>query len=325
MKKLSLLFGLLIGIFTASCSDNDDNQPKFTTENLKIEISGLKNINDNGVYEGWLITPEGPISTGKFSVNDDGEPSQEIFLVGTNTVNNATKFTLTIEPIEDKNIEPSTTKILTGDFSNKAAILSTAGNITSENDFSDITGEFILATPSTSDKSDESKGVWFLNNSVKPPTTSLKLPKLKAGWIYEGWVIIEEEAISTGKFSKLNEADYKNEYKGPEKLPPFPGEDFVKGVLKRIKKKSREKLKEGKELTRKDSIIIDFSKDKFAFSKVMVTLEPIAEKDDYENPSLYYKIFESDPLNSSTKTGTVLKMKDVLEDFPTGKVSIESK
>ncbi len=320
MRKLSLLFGVLIGIFMASCSNDDYDKPKFTTENMKLEISGLKNIGDTGVYEGWLITPEGPVSTGRFSVDDDGKLSQEIFLVGTNTVNNATKFVLTIEPGEDENREPSATKILSGDFSNKTADLSTEANI-SENDFSDITGKFILSTPSTSnDTSDESKGVWFVDNS----NASLKLPELKDGWIYEGWVIIQDEAVSTGKFPKVNDADYRNKYQGPDKLPPFPGEDFVKGVLKQIKKESRKKLEEGKELTRQDSIIIDFSKDEFAFSKVMVTLEPTAGKDDYENPSLYYKIFESNPLNSSTKTGTVLEMENVLEDFPAGKASIES-
>jgi hypothetical protein len=58
-------------------------------------------------------------------------------------------------------------------------------------------------------------------------TPALNLPPLPAGWIYEGWAIVNGTPLSTGKFAEINQADQAASYSGPIAGPPFPGEDFL--------------------------------------------------------------------------------------------------
>ena len=64
IKKMFLaLFAL--GIFTTSCSNDDDNAP--ANANLTIDLNGLEALGSDYVYEGWIIVNGVPVSTGTFS------------------------------------------------------------------------------------------------------------------------------------------------------------------------------------------------------------------------------------------------------------------
>ena len=72
---------------------------------------------------------------------------------------------------------------------------------------------------------DES-GVWF-GVPGAPPTPDFTLPTLPAGWIYEGWVVVDGVGpLSTGTFSEFDMVDNFDGYSGQFAGPPLPGEDF---------------------------------------------------------------------------------------------------
>ena len=73
----------------------------------------------------------------------------------------------------------------------------------------------------------ESSGIWFLNNSGSTPVAGLSLPTLPAGWKYEGWAVKNGTPISTGVFTNPSAADASSIYSGTTAGPAFPGEDFL--------------------------------------------------------------------------------------------------
>lgn len=84
-----------------------------------------------------------------------------------------------------------------------------------------------MATPTdgTGTPENERSGVWW--TSI-PRAQSLLLPQLSEGWIYEGWQVIDEIAVTTGTLvSQFGNPDSAVPYSGPQSGPPFPGEDFL--------------------------------------------------------------------------------------------------
>ena len=91
--KVTFLFALLF--IYVSCDDNDDDM---ITSDLNLNINGLENLGDDYVYEGWIIVGGKAITTGTFSVNDNGALSKTSFSVSDDELMGATTFVLTIEP-----------------------------------------------------------------------------------------------------------------------------------------------------------------------------------------------------------------------------------
>lgn len=215
-----------------ACDDDDDN-----TGNLVLDLSGLTNLGDDYVYEGWIIVDGSPVSTGVFTVNDEGVLSANTFEVDGDMLNAATTFVLSIEPSDDSDPDPSATKILGGDFSGTSATATIMHAAALGTGFSDVTGGYILATPTTTDDGDELSGVWFLDNSSGSAAIGLTdLPDLSSlsGWTYEGWAVIGGTPISTGTFDMASGADdnaTSSPYKGDDgDGPAFPGEDFIQNA-----------------------------------------------------------------------------------------------
>ena len=287
MKRAFLSLLAIVAISFTSCSDDNDEP---TTSNLTLNINGLENLGANEQYEGWIIVNGSPVSTGTFSVNDAGALSKTSFTVDASNLAAAEKFVLSIEPIPDTDAAPSAIKILAGDFSGNSAAVNT-GIIA---DFSAITGKYILTTPSTAITTDNNKGVWFLDPTSGTP--SLTLPTLPTGWRYEGWAIIDGKPVSSGRFSSATGADEDNNpYSGPDKdkLPGFPGEDFIMGTAN------------GVDLAAATHI-----------AKVVVSIEP--EPDNSPNPFLLKPLVGAD-LDESSATAPTLH--DLSGTLPTGTVT----
>ena len=219
MKKL-ILSVFAVSLLMTSCNSDDDSVSE--TPQLKLNLTGLENLGANYRYEGWLIVNGNPVSTGVFTVNDNGVLSKTSFDVNATTLANATKFVLSIEPTVDPSPAPSDTKYLVGDFSGNTATLS-AGIV---GDFSTATGKYFLGTPTNGNANPES-GIWFLDDTSGSAVAGLNLPTLDAGWKYEGWVVTNGVVLSTGRFSAVNAADEAAPYSGAMMAPPFPGEDFL--------------------------------------------------------------------------------------------------
>ncbi|QTN38866.1 anti-sigma factor [Cryomorphaceae bacterium] len=225
MKTASLLLlGVSLFAFTACSEDDDDSSSN--QGNLELNLSQLAQVEADEVYEGWIIVDGAPVSTGTFTVDDAGVLSRTRFTVDEADLAAATDFVLSIEPKQDNDPAPSDIKILGGAFNGDEAMVSAAHPAALNADLSNAMGTYLLATPTTSDMTDELSGVWFLDGSNG--SAGLDLPALPANWIYEGWAVINGTPVSTGRFSDPSVADLDAPFSGTDAgSPPFPGEDFV--------------------------------------------------------------------------------------------------
>lgn len=236
--KITVKFALLaLTIFAASCSESND----ITEQTITQSFQNLPELGDNYVYEGWLIVGNDKISTGRFSSSEASNFSSNALDII--AVENATTYVLTIEPTTETGadlLSPSGWIFSKGNFTNNTATPSTEGALFAGTDnLETATGNFFLKAPSVGTIGSDANGIWFID--ALPPTTGgfTSLPALTDGWIYEGWVVVPNAngtptPISTGRFSDANMADESffgaannNEFKGPNGVPPFPGEDFI--------------------------------------------------------------------------------------------------
>lgn len=228
MIKRSIATALIaFSLVFSSCSDNDDD---VKSTGLTLDISGLEDLGNDYVYEGWIIVNGAPITTGVFSVDADNGLSETVFNLDSALLASATEFVLTIEPRGETGVEaatPSKTKYLQGTFSGTSATLST-GIIA---DFSAVWGKYILATPSDDNADNDFNGIWWLTQPG--PEAGLGLPTLAEGWVYEGWVVTENGPITTGTFTDVAMADKDGAgpTAGSNGTPPFPGQDFINPAI----------------------------------------------------------------------------------------------
>lgn len=227
MTKYFQILALVSSLFLASCSDDDD-EPKF--QDLTLNINGLENLGSDYVYEGWLIVDGAPITTGRFSVNDEGELSQQNFSIDFDNLQMATTFVLTIEPVVGDVPAPSAVHILAGDFVGENSQLTISHGAALGNNFTNSSGNYILATPTNGANNNENSGIWFLDLSSGAPAVGLNLPTLPDGWKYEGWAVIDGRPVTTGTFTMVDSADDFDGFSGDMSGPPFPGEDFLQSA-----------------------------------------------------------------------------------------------
>jgi len=196
---------------------------------VDLDFTGLEPLGDGFVYEGWLIVDGAPVSTGRFTIaENDGERTYTAESTASQSdLDNATDFVLSIEPAVGDDPAPADAKPLGGAIVNGVAQLSHAHPAALGDDFSSAAGQFIIATPTTTQTEDDYSGVWFIEVTDDGPIAGLDLPELPAGWVYEGWAIIDGTPVSTGRFTDVNAPDDFNGFSGTEPNPPFPGEDFI--------------------------------------------------------------------------------------------------
>ncbi len=196
------------------------------SSNLDLDLSGLEPLGAGYVYEGWVIIDGAPVSTGRFNIEADG--SQTLLSSSlADDVSAATAVVITIEPLVDPDPGPAEAKPLAGNVVNGVAELSVAHPAALGNDFSEAGGQFLVATPTTESLDDEYSGVWFLEVTDSGPVAGLDLPTLPAGWVYEGWAVIDGQPVSTGRFVDPGAADDFSGFSGPLPGPNYPGEDFI--------------------------------------------------------------------------------------------------
>lgn len=92
-----------------------------------------------------------------------------------------------------------------------------------------IAGQFMLATPTDGDATlNEISGLWF--GTVASSQSSLRLPSLPAGWVYEGWAIADNRPLTTGRFVNAGWADQAAPFSATSAGPNIPGEDFLRNA-----------------------------------------------------------------------------------------------
>jgi hypothetical protein len=218
MHPIRLTFALTLSL-AAACGSDDDNAE------LTLSFANLPPLGDAAVYEGWLITPGGPLSTGRFAADE----TALTFELDRTIADEATAFVLTIEPATGDDPAPAATHLMAGPVSGGTAELALDDPAAIGSDFSTAAGDFVLATPSTADDtSDNNQGIWWLVPGATP-LASLDLPQLPDGWVYEGWVVSGDGPTSTGRFADQAavDSDGAGSTAGDDDAPPFPGQDFI--------------------------------------------------------------------------------------------------
>jgi hypothetical protein len=202
---------------------------------LSWTFSGLPALGADYVYEGWIMVDGAPVSTGRFTVDDEGVPSSDGYDLADGE-DAATAFILSIEPASGDDPAPSATKLLGGDVSDGSGTLDIGHAAALGDGLSSASASYILNTPTTaSDDTDFSNGIWWLDPGAGPGP-SATLPTLPAGWVYEGWVVTGDGPITTGTFSDaaMADSDEGGPTAGPDGAPPFPGQDFIDPAINLI-------------------------------------------------------------------------------------------
>jgi hypothetical protein len=206
---------------------------------------------------------------------------------------------LTIEPAGDADGVPTFPGFLGGRRENGLAVLGPVHRYAlSDSSFGAAGGAALLATPSTSSTTDETKGVWF--GETGGAASSLALPALRdtagaAGWIYEGWVQASGMApVSLGRFLDPAAADDDGPLFGGDRPGyPFPGSDYPYGAVP------------GPDL---------------APSTAFVTIEPAGDQDG-PGPFQPLTVLRGE-IPSSWPVGSPLTLSGTAADFPQGVVDL---
>ena len=305
MIRKFLLIGLISGLIFTGCNKDENNgvTPMTGSHTLILNFQGLEMLQNGFHYEGWAIINGQPVSTGKFNVGAGGNL---VDLNGNSIANNsfsvtddlssATAVVISIEPNNDPDPAPANTHILSGNVTSSSAMLSVSGAASFGNDFSTVMGTYILATPTNGSNTNENSGIWFLDLSSGSPALGLTLPTLPAGWMYEGWAVINGMPVTTGKFTDPAAADNSAPFSGAQAGPPFPGEDFLQSAPAGL----------------------TFPTD-LSGGKGVITIEP--SPDDSPNPFTLKPLVGDIPANATDHTDYIMTNNSAA--FPTGSATIQ--
>ena len=261
MKKF-LIIATFISILGTGCDDTNKNllSSEKQISGIDINIKGMNALGDSAWYEGWLTWLEKSaageikktLSVGLLDMNTAGELvlSKKI---NTGYLQGGLTLLITIEEdtVHGFQVTPTDTLEGPGEYHIIATTITANYSIFSVGDpillnfnFYDVDGIYILDTPTALGQNPES-GLWFVNqdttiedildtagtvvgkDTIISLLPGLNLPDLPTNWTYEGWVIMDSDTLSTGKFTSAVGADQSSIYssdQGPGYA--YPGEDF---------------------------------------------------------------------------------------------------
>ena len=218
----------VVGFVAFGGGDDDDaasTEPAQTVQRsdefpLDFSVNNLEPLSE-GIYEGWIVRGDDKFTFGTFNTTESGAIDGNLSLDGVEP-QDGDMVVVTIEPVPDDDPEPSGVIILAGALENGSAELAFPIDV---NEFG---GQYILATPTNGDGTNETSGIWFVDPSDL--SASLNIPDAPDGWVYEGWVVHQGQPITSGKFTSAEGFDLFDGFSGPEDGPPFPGEDYLENL-----------------------------------------------------------------------------------------------
>ncbi len=232
------LLALFFAPLLTGCGDDKEITGLEGSSLVSLSFTGLAPLGGGLNYQAWIVagTPTEPwgLPVVIFNVDESGQmvdPVADTVLTG--------PFQAKLDPpdihsvgvsleVSDTLLSYSSfTFILAGDLAQGSASLTPGHWLALDDPMSDISGRYILATPTDEDPENELGGVWFMDTGSTPAGPGLTLPAAPEGWTYEGWVALGEEILSTGKFVGPTGPDSAATYSGPVTGPAFPGEDFL--------------------------------------------------------------------------------------------------
>lgn len=235
MKKLSLfLLPLLTLLLLYGCEKKSKIlAPQDQISRVDISLSNFLNVGDTADYALWAVygpaTDEQTDSIGRFTVNDQGVPSQTQFDTPLGTLQQAVNLVISIEHADSTIDSASVYRILAAKLRANNAIFSLGTEYLFNFEFSMATAQYqVFAEPGT----DSIKGIWFMTGFTDTTQEAgFDLPDAPARWRYEAFVGVNNRSFSTGYFIKSNGPDQSNIYGSTDSTKkmltfPFPGENI---------------------------------------------------------------------------------------------------
>lgn len=199
---------------------------------VSLELSKLSSL-EEGHYGLWGAKGEDAFLLGEFNINMDGNlvtlEGESLGAIPSSM--DLKEFEFIFVTLEGETADPETYGIilLSGEIILREEGYSAV--LTYLTDFTTVSGNYILGTPTDDSLSNEKSGIWFIKISDEGEVLpGLKLPSLSADWVYEGWVEHDGVMLSTGRFSDTSNPDeYIYSEESTEDYPGknFPGEDFL--------------------------------------------------------------------------------------------------
>jgi len=280
---------------------------------ITLSVNGLEPITGGLNYHAWLVHGSDGNTFGfplaVFNINEDGQmvdPVADTLLTGPYQADvdasDAQGIAISLE-VSNQLLEISSfTFILSGEFIQGTADMTGDDFFALNRDFSNAAGKFILATPTDDVPDNELNGIWFMDPTADPVEAGLQLPPAPNGWIYEGWVDADGQAVSTGRFVLSIEPDSTAFYSSlvaPDP-PLFPGEDFLFNAPQGV------------------TFPLDLSG-----ASVFVTIEPWHDYDRYPEEPFYLRILEGQ-IPAEPATQVPYGMTSLASQLPTGTATIQS-
>lgn len=228
MKRLLTLLIATAVLSFAGC-EYFENSDTLNISSFEVNLTGLPTLPSSLTYVGWFDGDDIPAT---YLFDKDADANGNISYINNETplkfLDSAQIFYITIENKADvgsPNFRPSSRIILQGRFTKGAANLWVSENA---DKYSIARAKYSLDTPTDNPAANDFSGLWFVDSlDAGTPAAGLDLPILYGGWIYEGWIEVNGNFISTGRFSNPAAADLFNGFSGTAAAYPFPGEDFL--------------------------------------------------------------------------------------------------
>ncbi len=295
LKRYTFLVISLAIMFSFTSCDVESPYVGEDYTKITFSFSELQPLTDGFYYEAWAVAMSGRETIGKFNINEQGNlVDLNGNLIPDNTLEPGFEFSLavsiqlTIENDTDSSSLPSKTVLLSGEILGKTVLMNYSN---SEASFTDISGTYQLATPTTASEDDEFSGVWFMYIEDDDHLPTLTLPIAPLGWKYETWVDIDGTQISLGKFTNIELTDESEIFHGPERSPSKPGGDMIQNPPAGI------------------TFPVDLRG-----QRVFITFEPFPDND--EDTPFFIVLMENDiAIDAEAKTQYVIDKNAV---FPTG-------
>jgi hypothetical protein len=227
MKKI--IYILAVSMISFWGCEYFEEGTTINSASLELNITSLPQLPDTLVYVAWFDNDDKPpVFIKQLNPNSQGNVyfKEEQKLLH---LDSAQVFLVTIErkiQVGTPNFTAGTRLVLSGRFLKGVCNLAIGENF---KDFNQTSAKYTIYTPTDGNlASNPFGGIWFVDSVDANKTVSgLNIPVLSAGWIYEGWIEVNNNKLSTGRFRNPKAADLFNGYSATTVSIPFPGEDFI--------------------------------------------------------------------------------------------------
>lgn len=285
----------LAAMLTAGCNTPTEVSPLARSlgqvRGMVLDVEGLLPLGIEGAaYALWAIEDDGtPQSLGEFSagpngrpVDGSGDPIQRF--TAENNIANALSVLVSVRLPNAGTGAPSSWRVLSGPIVEGVADLRVPG----PGDIQGAGGSFRVFTPTDGSDTNEASGLWAVDAEGNP---TLDLPDTTISFVYELFLVVDDEPLSLGRFVDPEGPDGNNPFSGDQEAPEVPGEDFLQDPP--------------------EGLVFPLD---LGGTRLLVTLEPIGS--DVAGPTQFVVLAATLP--AGLTGGETIPMTNRAAEFPTG-------